>query len=151
LRLDLYFRRTLYAVFAALFLTGLGWLWADRMKEAAAGDAWQKFAANLLMLHGGGAMLALMLLGALVPLHVQRGWRSHRNRLTGVAMLTFNGVLIATSFGLYYAGAEALRSWLGDVHIGVGLGLPVLFLIHILVGRRSSNRSPSTPVGDRDR
>jgi hypothetical protein len=81
----------------------------------------------------------------------QHGWRSHRNRLTGVAMLTFNGLLIATSFGLYYAGAEPLRSWLGDIHIGVGLGLPALFLIHILVGRRSSNQPPSRPVDDRDR
>ena len=85
---------------------------------------WQTTAQYLLMLHGGTAMVTLMLLGALVPLHVRRAWHSRRNRLTWPAMLTFNGVLIATSFGLYYAGSEVVRPWISDIHIGLGLCLP---------------------------
>jgi cyanate permease len=81
-----------------------------------------------------------MLLGALVPLHVQRAWRSRRNRVTGPAMLAFNGAVVVTSFGLYYAGSEALRPWMSNVHIGVGLCLPILLLIHIVMGRRSTPR-----------
>jgi hypothetical protein len=38
----------------------------------------QESATSLLMLHGGGAMLTLLLLGALVPLHVQRAWRGRK-------------------------------------------------------------------------
>jgi hypothetical protein len=139
LRLDPRFRFALYAAFSGLFVTGAAWLLADRMKDASgAGEAWQTTAAYLLMLHGGTAMVTLMLLGALVPLHVQRAWRSRRNRLTATAMLTLNGVLVVTSFGLYYAGSEVLRPWMSDIHIGLGLCLPVLFFVHVLVGRRSS-------------
>jgi hypothetical protein len=139
LRLDPRFRFALYAAFSVLFITGAGWLLADQMKDASVtSEAWQTTAAYLLMLHGGAAMVTLMLLGALVPLHVQRAWRSRRNRLTATAMLTLNGVLVATSFGLYYAGSEVLRPWVSDVHIGLGMCLPFLFFVHVLVGRLSS-------------
>jgi hypothetical protein len=65
LRLDPRFLFTLYATFSVLFVTGAGWLLADQLKEApGTGDAWQTTAAYLLMLHGGTAMMTLMLLGA---------------------------------------------------------------------------------------
>jgi hypothetical protein len=141
LRLDPRFRFAISAAFFVLFMTGVGWLLADKMKEdPGTGEAWQMTSAYLLMIHGGAAMAALMMLGALVPLHMQRGWRSRRNQLTGMAMLTCNAALICTSFGLYYAGSEALRPWISDIHIGIGLCLPVLFLVHIIMGRRSSLR-----------
>jgi hypothetical protein len=140
LRLDQRFRWALYAVIGALFLTGAAWLVADRMKEG--GDAWQDTAAYLLMIHGGVAMLMLMLFGALVPLHVGRSWRARKNRVTGTAMVTFNAVLIVTSFGLYYAGSEVLRPWMSGVHTGVGLALPVLIMVHIVLGRRGASQPP---------
>ena len=136
--LDPRFRFAIYAAFSILFLTGVGWLVSDQMKDAASGESWQATAAYMLMVHGGAAMATLMLLGALVPLHVRHGWRMRRNRITGSLMAACNAVLIATSFGLYYAGSEVLRPWMSDIHIGLGLCLPVLFLIHISVGRRSS-------------
>jgi hypothetical protein len=136
LRLDPRFRFALYAAFSVLFVTGAGWLLADRMKDAPrTGEAWQMTAAYLLMLHGGAAMTTLLLLGALVPLHMQRAWRSRINRVTGTAMMTFNAVLVATSFGLYYAGSEMLRPWMSDIHVIFGLCLPALLLVHIAVGR----------------
>ena len=138
MRLDARLRFVLYAVFALLFATGGTWLVADRLKAGSDGEIWQEIAANLLMLHGGAAMVILFLFGALTPLHVQRAWRSRRNRLTGLAMVTFNSLLVVTSFGLYYAGSELLRPLLSDIHIGLGLCLPALLLIHITVGRRSS-------------
>jgi hypothetical protein len=137
LRLNPRFRFALYAAFSVLFLTGCGWLLADRIKDGSLNsEAWQAIAANLLMLHGGAAMATLMLLGALFPLHIQRAWRSGRNRSTALGMLTFNSLLVLTSFGLYYAGADILRAWASSVHEAIGLGLPVLFLIHVLAGRR---------------
>ncbi len=110
------------------------------MKDASlldVSETWQTATAYLLMLHGGATMVTLMLLGALVPLHMRRGWRGGRNRITGTVMASCNVVLITTSFGLYYAGSELLRPWMSNVHIGLGLCLPVLFLVHIFVGRRS--------------
>jgi len=137
LRLDPRFRFSIYGAFAVLFVTGVGWLLADRMKDASSGEGWQLTAAYLLMLHGGAAMAMLMMLGALVPLHVRRGWRRRRNRTTGILMVAGNGVLILTAFGLYYLGSDMLRPWTSGIHIGIGLAVPLLFVVHVLVGRRS--------------
>jgi len=88
------------------------------------------------MVHGGAAMMTLVLLGALIPVHILRAWRSRKNRLTGTVMATANLLLVATAFGLYYAGSEALRPYISDAHIAVGLAFPALFVIHVVTGRR---------------
>jgi len=137
LRLSPSFRFALYGAFATLFATGVGWLVADSLKDGSSGEIWQETAADLLMLHGGAAMVMLMLLGGLVPTHIERASRIRRNQVSGAIMATFNATLIATSFGLYYLGSETLRPWISDGHIGVGLLLPVLFVVHVLRGRRS--------------
>ncbi len=134
MRIDPQFRWALYVACAVLFVTGAGWLVADAWKESA--DAWQEVAANLLMVHGGAAMVALMLLGALVPLHLRRGWRAKKNRMTGTLMAAANVVLIVTAFGLYYFGSDTVRPWTSRIHYGVGLALPILGLVHVLWGRR---------------
>ena len=136
--LDPCFRFAIYGAFSILFVTGVAWIVSDQMKDAASGEPWQMTAAYMLMVHGGAAMATLMLLGALVPLHVRHGWRMRRNRITGSLMAACNGVLILTAFGLYYLGSDTVRSWTSDVHIGAGLFLPVLFCVHVFVGRRSS-------------
>lgn len=119
-----------------LFASGAGWLVADQTKESANGEIWQQAVAYLLMVHGAAAMLTLMLLGALFPLHIGRAWRAKKNRATGIVMLAFNVVLIATAFGLYYLSSEILRPWASDLHIAIGLALPLLFLAHIKTGRK---------------
>jgi hypothetical protein len=138
LRLDPRFQFAIYAAFSILFITGVGWVVSDQMKDAASGEPWQMTAAYMLMVHGGAAMATLMLLGALVPLHARHGWRMRRNRITGGLMAAFNAMLILTAFGLYYLGSDTIRSWTSDVHIGAGLFLPILFCVHVFVGRRSS-------------
>ena len=140
MRLDPRFRGALYAAFAILTVTGVVWLLADWRKDPLSPDPWQDIAATMLMLHGGAAMATLMLLGALVPLHVRRAWRSGRNRLTGPVMIAVNAALIATAFGLYYAGSETLRPWASDLHIAAGLALPAGLLVHVWLGRRTRSR-----------
>ena len=138
MQLDPTFRRTLYGVLAALFVTGAAWLVANTLKDSASAELWQSVAANLLMIHGGAAMVILMLLGALFPLHIRRAWRSKRNRSSGIIIAASNALLIITAFGLYYWGSEILRTWASALHTGVGLALPVLALVHVVFGRRSS-------------
>jgi hypothetical protein len=122
--------------FAVLFLTAAVWLVADWQKDVAGDEIWQQVAANMLMIHGGTAMLALLLLGALVPVHLSRAWRSRKNRVSGSMMAAFNAVLIATAFGLYYLGSEAVRPWMSWVHLCSGFFLSLMFPIHIWLGRR---------------
>jgi hypothetical protein len=137
LRLRTSFRYPLYAAFAALVLTGAIWLAADRQKDAAGDEIWQQIAANMLMIHGGTAMLTLLLLGALVPLHVQRSWRGGRNLVSGSVMAAFNAVLIVTAFGLYYLGSEAVRPFMSWIHLGAGFSLALMLPLHIWLGRRA--------------
>jgi len=136
LRLKTSFRYAIYAAFAVLFLTGAGWFVADWQKDVSSDDIWQQVAANMLMVHGGAAMLALMMLGALIPLHFLRAWRARKNRVSGSLMAAFNVVLIATAFGLYYLGSETLRPWISWIHIAAGLLLVLMFPLHIVLGGR---------------
>lgn len=136
MRLKPSFRFAIYAAFGVLFLTGAGWLVADWQKDISTDEIWQQSVAYLLMVHGGAAMVTLLLLGALIPVHVMRAWRSRKNRVSGSAMVTFNGVLIVTAFGLYYLGSETLRPWMSWIHIGAGFSLSLLFPLHIFWGRR---------------
>jgi hypothetical protein len=137
LRLDTGFRYALYAVLAALFASGAAWLVANQFKEAPDADIWQSIAANLLMIHGGAAMVMLLLLGALFPLHVRLSWRSRRNRIMGMLLMSVSMILIVTAFGLYYFGSDMLRPWMSWIHTVVGLALPGVILVHVVIGRRS--------------
>jgi hypothetical protein len=134
-RLKSTFRYWTYAVFSVLLLTGAGWLVADWQKDAD--DAWQQASANLLMIHGGAAMLALMALGALIPLHLLRAWRARKNLVSGITVASVNAVLIVTAFGLYYLGSETVRPWMSWIHIAAGVFLALMLPLHILLGRRT--------------
>lgn len=153
MRLDPGLRACVYVVFAALFFSGAAWLVADQLKDTPNGEWWQSMAANLLMIHGGSAMVVLVLLGALIPLHLRLSWRAGRNRITGSTMVACNAALIVTAFGLYYAGADTLRILASDMHIAVGLGLPALIATHIAFGRRqrTQSREPAVRVPVRSR
>jgi hypothetical protein len=137
LRLDPRLRFWNYAAFATLLVTGVIWLVADQLKASENGEMWQAIAADTLMLHGMTAMIALLLLGAMIPLHIQRSWRAGKNRITGSIMMATNAVLVVTASGLYYAGSDQLRTFVANVHIAAGLAVPILIVTHIVLGRRT--------------
>jgi hypothetical protein len=141
-RLEPCFRGTLYAVASALLVTGTAWLLVDRLKPVYLAETWQKTAAYLLMVHGGAAMLMLLLLGAILPMHVAVAWRRGNNRVTGSMMLVSNAVLIVTAFALYYTGSETWRHQASLLHLGFGLGLPVLWALHVWRGKRTVQSLP---------
>ncbi len=135
MRLKSTFRYWTYAVFVVLLLTGAAWLVADWQKDTD--DVWQQASANLLMIHGGAAMLALMALGALIPLHLLRAWRARKNLVSGITVASVNAVLILTAFGLYYLGSETVRPWMSWIHIIAGFCLALMLPLHIVLGRRA--------------
>jgi hypothetical protein len=143
LRLEPGLRFWTYAIFATLALTGAIWLVADLLKNPE-GEMWQMIAADMLMLHGMSAMVALILIGAMIPLHVQRSWRAGKNRVSGSMMIGVNGILAATAWGLYYAGSDLLRNIVADVHIAVGVALPALAIAHVVLGRRAKAGTKSS-------
>ncbi len=145
MRLNPRFRYGIYTAVAVLFLSGIGWFAADWQKEGVNGELWQQVAVYLLMLHGGGAMVTLLLLGALIPVHVLRAWRRGNNLVMGSVMVALNTILIATAFGLYYLGSEAVRPWMSWVHLGFGVLLPGLLTLHIFLGRRQRAQALARP------
>src|SRR5258708_25041296 len=66
LRLEPGLRFWNYAIFATLLATGVIWLIAGMRKTSADEELSHAIAANMLMLHGITAMIALVLLGAVV-------------------------------------------------------------------------------------
>ncbi len=152
MRLESGLRLGNYAVVATLTATGVIWLIADMLKASEDGELWQLIGANMLMLHGLGAMIALILLGAMIPMHLRRFWRAGKNRITGAAMVGTNAALMITAWGLYYAGSESLRTFVADVHIAVGIALPALVATHVVLGRRTRKRAyPERAIADFDR
>lgn len=128
-------RYFLYAVLALLFLSGAGWAYWNYLRSPGDFEASAKSWA--MKIHGAAAMVILVMIGMLLNGHVKFAWRARRNRANGSIFLSTFAVLALTGYGLYYAGGEGLRAWTSWIHLGVGLALPILLLIHISLGRRT--------------
>src|SRR6478735_1144469 len=136
-RLQRYF---LYAVLALVFLSGVAWAYWNYL-VASPGDFEMSAKTWAMKVHGAAAMAVLVLIGMLLNAHVRFAWHARRNRANGSVFLSAFAVLIITGYGLYYAGGEGLRAWTSWIHLAIGLALPILLLVHILLGRR-----PALPV-----
>jgi len=121
----------------ALLITGVLWLVFHYfvIVQRDFGESRHPMEGWWLRLHGATAMAFLVVLGSLLPVHIDRAWRSRKIRRTGVAVICIVIALVLTGYGLYYAGSEELRPWISAIHWGVGLiGAPALTL-HVLVGK----------------
>ena len=95
-----------------------------------------------MKVHGAAAMLVLVVLGTLIPLHIRRGWSAGINRRTGLVLIAVMASLIATGYGLYYFGDESLRAAAVEAHDLIGVLAPVVILWHVLRGRQANRRAP---------
>ena len=136
IRLKRWQRLFLYAVLALLFLSGVAWAYWNYL-VASPGDPEMSAKAWAMKIHGAAAMAVLILLGMLLNAHVRFAWRARRNRANGSVFLGAFAILTITGYGLYYAGGESLRAWTSWIHLAIGLVLPILLLIHILLGKRT--------------
>lgn len=137
LRISFRQRLWLHGSFAILFLTGVLWWVLGTWFRADTGfgpqeNPWQPW---LLRLHGAAAMIALVVLGSLLPNHVRAAWHAHKNRLTGSGMIALCLALSLTGYGLYYIGGETLRHVTSLSHLWLGLAFPILIIWHIRRGR----------------
>lgn len=133
-------RRTIYAVGLMLLLTGGAWLLCRYfLREATDFDplpnAWEPF---WLKLHGAAAMVALLVVGSLLPWHAWRAWQVGRNRMTGAVMVLVLLAMALTGWALYYVGGEEWRPVIALLHWIPGLlGLPAL-VWHVTAARKRS-------------
>jgi hypothetical protein len=129
-------RYSLYAVLALVFLSGVAWAYWNYL-AASSGDFEVSAKAWAMKIHGAAAMAVLVLIGMLLNVHVRFAWRARRNHVNGSMFLGAFAVLTVTGYGLYYAGGERLRAWTSWIHLGVGLALPLLLILHIWLGKRT--------------
>ena len=125
-----------YATIALVFVSGTAWAWLhyfaaspNDLGGTSPAESWT------LKAHGAAAMLTLVLIGTLLPMHVKFAWRAGRNLRTGLSLLSLFGFLVLTGYGLYYVGGERLRAWTSAAHLWVGLALPLIMALHIWRGR----------------
>lgn len=102
-----------------LLLAGSG-LWAaiPVLAERFEQDVYLNAPMGLLMqLHGAAAMLFVLGLGALLPMHVRMGLLRQKNHGSGIALLGLNLLLLISAWGLYYLGGETTRRLASDTHL----------------------------------
>ena len=128
----------LHAATGAVFASGAAWAglhWFARV-EGEFGPQFHPAEPWLLKAHGAAAMAVLIVLGTLLPIHVQRGWQAGHNRFSGAGLLAVFGVLILSGYGLYYIGEENVRACASLAHTWIGLALPAILAWHIIRGHR---------------
>jgi hypothetical protein len=141
LRLSPRHQRWFYSVAAVLFVSGVIWLqlhWLDIRNPDALPHPAEPW---LMKVHGAAAMLLLVILGTLIPLHIRRGWYAKVNRQSGLGIIALFAFLILSGYGLYYVGDEHAREYTAYVHDILGLAAPLIIAWHVLAGRAANRRT----------
>jgi hypothetical protein len=135
-------RQWVYWTAAALFATGALWLAFHYLLQAEGefGPAPHPLEHWWLRLHGAAAMLALLTVGSLLPIHMRRGWHQRRNLPLGIALSSVVFLLTLSGYALYYFGSEQSRPWISAFHWGIGIASPLVLVWHIASGRSASQQ-----------
>lgn len=143
---------SVYLTAAGLVLSGAVWLLLHYYGQVRGEFGPQTNPAEpwSLKLHGAFGALALVLVGSLLTVHVRAALASRRHLLTGLGLLGVWLLLSVTGYLLYYAGTEDLRAIVSRVHWIVGLGLPLLLIVHLSERRwRRRLRTHRSPIAPR--
>jgi hypothetical protein len=146
-RLAASLRYSLYAASAMVFASGALWLAAHYL--LASRPLADGLAAASMRVHGGAAMVLLVLIGWTVALHAPGAWREQKNLVSGISLSATLVVLTATSYCLYYLGNESARAISSLGHWVLGLALPAALACHVWLGRRNHLRDTALAI-DRD-
>jgi hypothetical protein len=143
-------QRWIYAILAAAYVTGVGWivLHYGIVGQQALDNAWDMAQAWMLRAHGAAAMLTLVAAGSVLAIHVPSGWKLRQNVSSGIFMLTLLGLLTLTGWLLYYAAGESLRAWSSWLHMAVGVAAPLVLVWHLAHEKRRARGTRRKPKWD---
>lgn len=129
----------IYLTVGLLTLTGLAWLLLDNFGkvEGEFGPEQNPALPWLLLGHGVLAYIFLVVAAMLLPVHVRLGWNAARNRKSGLTLLIAGAFLALTALVLYYASTEGFRGLSSMLHWIVGIGFPLLLIVHVIRGKGS--------------
>ena len=131
-----------YGIGFGLWASGSAWLVFHYVLKVKSpfGPAENPLTHWWLAAHGLFAFASLWLFGLLWGQHIVGAWKSGRHRVTGSVLFAILAVLIATGYLLYYAGGDETQTITAVLHWGIGLAVPVPFLLH-----RFRKRGPRLP------
>jgi uncharacterized membrane protein len=134
--------RGIYILVAALTISGVTWLIAHYFLRSASefGESIHPWEHPAMQLHGAFALLICIISGSLIHWHIQRAHQAKRNRASGWIMVSIMSLLLISGYGLLYLAGEESRFWWSTVHCVTGLSLPLLLILHIVLGRRAVRR-----------
>lgn len=87
-------------------------------------------------IHVGAAMLALVSLGALLPVHMRTEWSKCRNRRSGIGIVALLAFLAVTGLCNLYAGDPVISKITSGLHMLLGLAVPLIVATHVFMGTR---------------
>ncbi len=130
--------RRLWINLTGLVLWGSGVAWLGlhyfAVRQGEFGPEQSPYEPWTLKIHGAVAFAALWLGGVLWGVHIVNGWGQNRRRVSGGVLLGGFLLLIVSGYLLYYGGEES-RPLISLSHWILGLGLPLLYLLHRLLER----------------
>ena len=137
-RMEPWQRRTIYLCITALVTSGGVWLAGHFLLHSATefGEANNPLEPWAMKVHGAVAMVALFFVGSLLNGHMRRAHAVRRNHRSGWSLIIFLGWLTVSGYALYYIAGEQSRSFWSTSHWVPGLLLPLLVIVHVMLGRR---------------
>lgn len=125
-RTSIYHRVALILSLTILWISGVLWLCIEYLELKDL-----NFLRALMMkLHGGAAIIFIMVFGALW-LHFMVGFVTKLRLKSGFTLLASSLLLIISGWILYYQPDGIIRSIAFWTHVVVGVFMPVLFALHI--------------------
>jgi hypothetical protein len=139
LKIPVLYRRVLYVTLTASWVTGVVFfVLRDFITvEGDFGPERHPFQYPTLMIHGLAAFFMIIGFGGLLFAHIPYSWRSKRERLWGITLISAVAFQIISAYLLYYMDGELSREIVGYLHLAVGTLLPALLATHIISGVRS--------------
>lgn len=129
MKLSLIHRNLLYITWTILSITGLYFAYFQDFQE----NLPTVFTLYTLKIHGVFSSFFLILLGSLIPIHIQLFIKIKRNLKTGLLLLLGMFLLSFSGIFLYYI-SEELNFFLKILHIGMGIVIIFLLPTHIYFG-----------------
>jgi len=127
-------RRVLLGSAWSLLLSGVIWLPVHHLWGPGAGKLPGPLEPWLMRWHGLAVLGGIYALGAISASHVPRGWRTGRQRASGVLLCALWGLLAASGYGLSYLASERWRGPLGWAHAAAGVLAFALGALHARPG-----------------
>lgn len=121
-----------FVLLPGMLLLRLGW---NAPLQLPSG--WRSGVAGIHALLAYGALIVF---GALLPLHIRHRLQRPEHRRTGIGLIVVTGLLALSALGIDYLGGDAWSAAASIVHAAVAVPAAALLGVHAALARRRRER-----------